>query len=288
MDGDEIAVNECKPIIRAFLLSWKSPLDKDPNFVTALGRGLDILRCFTPEKQELGTTEIARMTGMAQSTVWRLCYTLSKYGCLTPGRSPDRLRVGAGVLLLGHAAVLHDGIAQAALPLLKQLADEFDASVSLAERHGTHMIIVQRSEAPNIVKVDLHIGSSLSIGQSSLGLAYLSAIDTETRAPLMKLLKAENPEYWDEIQKDITSAQSEYSTAGYVFNLGRSHKDINAVGVPVISPDGTHVMAITCGGVRSSMTRDKLAGKVAPALKVVASKIALMLGSPSAAPAQRR
>lgn len=256
-------------------------MDKNPNFVTALGRGLDVLRCFTPEKQELGTTEIARMTGLAQSTVWRLCYTLSSYGCLVPGRSPDRLRVGAGVLLLGHAAVLHGGIAEVALPLLKKLADEFDASVSLGERHGTEMIIVQRSEAPNIVKVDLHIGSSLGLGQSSIGLAYLSAIDKKKRAQLMSLLEAAHPKDWRTIEKNIATAQAEYEKLGYVFNLGRSHKDINAVGVPVISPDGTHIMALTCGGVLSSMTRDKLANKVAPALKVLASTMAPMLGSRS-------
>ena len=180
--------------------------------------------------------------------------------------------------------MFHGGIAEVALPLLKKIADEFDASVSLGERHGTEMIIVQRSEAPNILKVDLHIGSSLGLGQSSLGLAYLSAIDRKTRLQLMSLLEAAHPKNWRTIEKDIATALLEFEKLGYVFNLGRSHKDINAVGVPVISPYGTHVMALTCGGVRSSMTRDKLANKVAPALKALASTLAPMLGSRNVEP----
>ena len=55
-------------------------MKEDRQFVTALSRGLEVLRCFTAERVELGTTEIARLTSMPQPTVWRLCYTLSKLG----------------------------------------------------------------------------------------------------------------------------------------------------------------------------------------------------------------
>ena len=262
--------------------------EKDPNFVTALARGLDVLRCFNPDRQELGTTEIARLTGLAQSTVWRLCYTLSQYGCLTPGRTPDRLRIGAGVLLLGHAAVTHTGLAEVALPLMQKLANSFDASCSLAERHRASMVIVQRAEAPNIVKVNLHIGSGLDIVSSSLGLSWLAALPAAQRKPVLEELKRANAGDWPRIKADIDEAQKDYERLGCVFNLGKSHADINAVGVPVVSLDGQHVMALTCGGARSRLTRETLLKKVAPALKELAGEIAPLLFFGGSAKAKHR
>lgn len=50
--------------------------EEDRQFVASLAKGLEVLRCFTPARPELGTSEIARLTGMPQPTVWRLCYTL--------------------------------------------------------------------------------------------------------------------------------------------------------------------------------------------------------------------
>ncbi|CAN5889472.1 IclR family transcriptional regulator [soil metagenome] len=248
--------------------------NKDPKFVTALARGLEVLRCFDAERQELGTTEIARMTGLAQSTVWRLCYTLSTLGYLVPGRSADRLRIGAGVLMLGHAAITHTSISEFALPLMKALADTFELSVSLGERYRDGMVIVQRSEAVGILRVNLHIGASLDLLNSSLGWAYLAAIDASQREAILSELKARSPEGWDKKDADIQQALKEYRRLGYVSNLGKSHRDINAIGVPVISTDGRRVMALTCGGSRSHLTKEKIVSAVAPELLALAATLA--------------
>lgn len=250
---------------------------KDPRFVTALARGLDVLRCFTSERQELGTTEIARLTGLAQSTVWRLCYTLSALGYLVPGRSPDRLRIGAGVLLLGHALITHTGIADFAEPLMKELADRYGLSVSLGERYQDRMVIVQRSEARGILSVNLHVGSSLDIANSSLGWAYLAGIGEEARAKLLGELRAQEPKAWRARATDIDDAIHSFGEHGFVFNLGKSHPDINAIGAPVVSADGQHVLALTCGGGRSQITKEKLEKEIAPELLALAAKLAPMV-----------
>src|SRR4029077_19838606 len=65
----------------------------DRQFVTALGRGLDILQCFTPATPELGTSQLARMTGLPQPTVWRLCHTMTELGFLVQAPDQDRLRL---------------------------------------------------------------------------------------------------------------------------------------------------------------------------------------------------
>ena len=89
----------------------KSASSRDPKvtadrqFVTALGRGLAVLRCFDATRTQLGTTEIAQMTNLPQPTVWRLCYTLQQLGYLMQAPDSDKLRIGMAVLGLGQYAL---------------------------------------------------------------------------------------------------------------------------------------------------------------------------------------
>ena len=42
--------------------------ENDRQFITALARGLELLRCFTPKHQHLGNQELAQMTGLPKPT----------------------------------------------------------------------------------------------------------------------------------------------------------------------------------------------------------------------------
>ena len=56
--------------------------EKDRQFVTALARGLELLRCFTPRENVLGNQDLARKTGLPKPTVTRLTHTLMRLGYL--------------------------------------------------------------------------------------------------------------------------------------------------------------------------------------------------------------
>ena len=60
----------------------RAAVHNDRKFVTALARGLEVLRVFTPTEGLLGNGEIAERTGLPKPTVSRLTYTLTKLGYL--------------------------------------------------------------------------------------------------------------------------------------------------------------------------------------------------------------
>ena len=248
----------------------------DRHYVTALARGLDVLRCFTPERVELGSTEIARAIGLSQSTVWRLCYTLQKAGYLLPGRDPEKLRVSPRVLSLGCGSVCQTGLVEAALPSMEEIARRFDASVSIATPDGLDMIIVGRAVAPTVLKLNFQVGSALAMERSALGYAYLAAIDDETRDPLLAQIEAKSSD-WPTARTRIGRALRSYRENGYVLGMRHYHADVNALGVPIVSPDGRRVMAMNCGGATSVMTPQVLEGEVANAMKSLASELSIML-----------
>jgi DNA-binding IclR family transcriptional regulator len=250
---------------------------KDRQFVTALARGVDVMRCFTPARPELGTTEIAELIGLPQSTVWRLCYTLQRLGLLVPGRDPQRLRPGYGLLSLGYATLVKGDVAEAATPAMREIAERFGVAVSLAARDRDSMVIVARAEAPTILRLALSVGSALPIATSALGWAWLSGLPEQERRQTLARLRRSAGAAWADQAPDIEAALAHHAREGFVFNLRRFHPDVNAIGVPVVAPGGRRVMALNCGGAVSVATRERLAGPIATALKALAARLAPVL-----------
>lgn len=235
------------------------------------------MRCFNSEHRELGSTEIARMLGLSQSTVWRLCYTLQKAGYLEPGFDPEKLRVSPGVLALGCEALSHGGIAEVALPRITDIANRFEASVSVAGRDQLSMRILARASAPTMLRLNFHVGSALHIERSALGAAYIAALPDVERQKLLQELQQARPDSWSAHRRYLDEAIDLYRKRGYVLNLRRYDPDVNALGVAIVSPNGRHVMAMNCGGASSVMTRAKLEAPIAQAMQELAVDLSTML-----------
>lgn len=131
---------------------------EDRQFVTALARGLAVLRAFSSDRRELGSSQIARLTNLPQPTVWRLCKTLLDEGYLLPTASGEKFQLSPALLSLGHSALSSVPIAEIARPSMQIIADRFDAGVSLGIRDGTAMLLVQRCQGAQATLVlNLHV-----------------------------------------------------------------------------------------------------------------------------------
>lgn len=244
---------------------------EDRQFVTALARGLDILRSFDASHVELGTMDLAHITGLPQPTVWRLCHTLVKCGFLTPSPNGDKLRIGAPVLGLGYAALSMMGFDEIVRQEMHQLAVDFDSAVSLATPDRLDMLIVQRARGNGMLLVNLHIGSRLPISTSSFGWAYIASLPAAARQSLLKRLASAHGEDWPQLEKNITDGIRKFNENGFVINSGSYHREINAIAVPIIS--GKETLVINCGAPAAVLPVTKMKREVAPRLLQLADTI---------------
>lgn len=111
----------------------------------------------------------------------------------------------------------------------------------------------------------------------NMGAAYMAALPDAERESLLQDLEQAHPENWKEHRRYLDEAVAMYREHGYVLNLRRYHPDVNALGVAIVSPNGRHVMAMNCGGASSVMTREKLEGPVAQAMRELAADLSTML-----------
>jgi DNA-binding IclR family transcriptional regulator len=252
--------------------------EKDRQFVTALARGLDVLRCFTRATPALGTAEIARLTGLAQPTVWRLCYTLIQEGYLVQTDRGGKLRPGISVLGLGQAAIASMPIAELARADMQVLASRFQCAVSLGMRDGHYMVYLQRMQGSQIILRDLEVGSRVPLSSSATGWAYLAGLPADERESVFKELREIEKKRWPLLLPKIKQSIAEYERIGYIINKGSLHEQINAVAVPIMSEDGSVLLSLSAGGI-SLVFDDATLVKVGTELKRLADRFSSTLAT---------
>jgi DNA-binding IclR family transcriptional regulator len=239
----------------------------DRQYVTALARGLEILRCFSAKRPELGTTDIAALTGLPQPTVWRLCHTLLKAGYLAPARSSDKLRIGVGVLSLGYEAIGAIDIGELAQREMQTVADDFQSAVSLAVPDRLDMVIVKRAQSNSRLVVNLYVGSRLPIGASTTGWAYLAVIPQNQRAQLLHRLEAQyGRREWSAKWQKASAAIKTYHKTGYILSGGSYDPEINAIAIPIQPDGGSQFFALTCGAPAAVIPVKTFQVEIAPRL----------------------
>ncbi len=245
---------------------------RDPQFVTALARGLRILRCFDARHPVLGTSEIARLTGLPQPTVWRLCHTLIQEGYLVQQERKDKLRPGIPILGLGYSAIASMPIGELAHTTMNTLAMRYQGTVSLGVRDGANMIYIQRCEGSQIILRDLVVGSRIPVMTSATGWAWLAGLDADMRAATLSELARLDPDNHARMIDRFHDAMRQFERTGFIINKASLHPQINAVGVPVVSEDGAVVMGLSSGGI-NQLFDDTTLNELAKALLTLAGEL---------------
>jgi DNA-binding IclR family transcriptional regulator len=246
--------------------------------VSALERGISVLRCFSQDQPVLGYADIARITGIPRPTVNRLVATLQATGMLKPAPTADRFTLGPAVLTLARVFLVCLDVRAVARPRMQAMAEAVGASVYLAVRDGMEMVLIEACRpGSSILSPRFDVGSRAPLPNSALGRAYLSALDERRRTQLVDSLRLLRGPEWDLVGPAMERAIDEAQRLGYCLSLGEFHHEINSVSVPLIGPDG-EIMALNCGGAAYVFTEERLRQEFAPRLRGIAQDIARDIG----------
>jgi DNA-binding IclR family transcriptional regulator len=232
----------------------------DRQFVTALARGLDILRCFDRPKLELTVSEIARRVGLTQPTAWRLCYTLIECGFLVRSPSGAALRIGAPAITLGYAATQGLDAPAVALPYMQRILDQSGGSVTLSLRQGGEIMAIEQVNGDFVVR-NQRVGWRAPLDTVSSGLAVLAALPEAERDAAIGLLVFANADRRQRHLDRIQTATEAFRRHGVVRLDGILDGQYTAVAVPLFETDTAPAAqwALTCGGLTGRWTDAGLA-----------------------------
>ena len=274
------------PIGAAKTKKTKPSRKRAPDTVSALVRGIEVLRCFQAGSSALSNGDIARRTGIPKPTVTRLVATLVSLGYLKQLRVTETYALGAGVLSLAEAFLSGLDVRSRARPHMMDLAESADASVYLAVRNGLDMVLIETCRSPStMLRSRVNVGSRLALATAASGRAYLAALGDPEREALFAQMRAAHGARWDEYAAGLDRALKDAAARGYALSAGEWHPDINTIAVPLLAAEG-ELMALTCGGPAFAFPVDRLRKSIAPRLLETANAIAREIGGtvPIAAP----
>jgi DNA-binding IclR family transcriptional regulator len=240
--------------------------------MSALARGLDVLRCFGPRDRWLATQDIVRRTGLAKPTVSRVVYTLTQLGHLRYSSALRKYALGNAALSLGYAALAQNDIRRISRPAMQALSEQTSAAVhlSIRDRHSMIIIDTYRNSASFVVE----LGSRVPIATTSIGRAFVCTLPPAQREELLGELRAARPEEWPQTRKKFELAQREFEEHGYCLGIGDWRRDVNGIAVPLLIDDGvSDPVVFSCSGAAFQLTPEVLRRDIGPRLLTIVGNV---------------
>ena len=239
-----------------------------PDFITALARGLDVLRCFRHGVAALGNLDLARLTGLPKPTISRITYTLTELGYLRYHPDTGKYSPGYGVLALGFGLLAGLEVRALAKVSMTDLARETGGAVALGAFDGDAMTYVEAIHGSSALYLRLPVGYRATL-DSAMGRAYLASLPVHECDAVIARLDQAAP-----AADAIARARAELNQTGCCFAIGEWQSGINAVAVPFTSITGEGVFVMSCGGPASLLEASHLRERVAPALLAAVAGLA--------------
>jgi IclR family transcriptional regulator, pca regulon regulatory protein len=148
-----------------------------PDFIEALARGLDVLRCFSSEQPQMSLSQVAQSADLARPTARRILLTLEELGYVRASNGVFTLM--PKVLELGMAYIGALGLWDMARPHLEELVRQTGESSSMAQLDGSDIIYVARVAVPKLIALRVDVGTRFPAMRTSQGKVLLAALPPE-------------------------------------------------------------------------------------------------------------
>lgn len=249
----------------------------DRQFVVALHRGLEILRCFQPAGTPLDDAELARRSGLPKAAVGKLTHTLNRLGYLDAVGDSGAWRLGIAILGLGYGNVSGLRIAEAVQPFMDEVARAAGEGimVALGRQEDLSMVHLACTRTAGMVTLQMNVGSRISLARSSMGRAYMAALaEDELDDTFAQLLAKYGSDRWPPLRDSIERSLADVRQHGFCVNLGDWRPDVHSVAVPFrIAESDMPALAFNCGGPAYLLPRERLEQDLGPRLVEMVTRI---------------
>ena len=245
---------------------------EQPDFVTALARGLAVIRVFGCDRPRMTLADIAKRVSLPRATVRRSLITLATLGYVeTDGR---HFALTPKILVLGNSYLMSSPLPRAAQPMLERLAMTTRESCWAAILDEDDVLLVAGARTNRLLPAGLSVGSRLPAFCTALGRVLLAGNpDERLNAFLARLApQAFTPRTVTEaaaIRRAILAARQE----GFAISDGEVETGLCSIAVPVIDPSGRTVAALNATAPAGRVRRNEIMERFLPLLREAANEL---------------
>ena len=186
----------------------------------------------------VGVTELSKILGIPKTSVQRVLYTLQGAGWVREaGGEITRWTLTSLMFLLTQKGDWQNTLRRAALPAMEKIRLATQETVHLAIQERDTIIIIDRLESPQAVRVNLDLGQIAPLVASANGKAILSTWPRDEVEALVSrnLTQHTNSTILDPAQ--LLANIEEARQRGYATNAEEWREGVAAVSAPIVQGD---------------------------------------------------
>jgi DNA-binding IclR family transcriptional regulator len=245
--------------------------------ITALQRGLSLLRLFGESPRGLTAKQVAGLSRLPVSTVHRFLANLVSAGFLSCD-GEGHYHLGIACFALGQAALGQLDIRHLSLPYLRELNQQTRETIHLTVRHGLSAVYVEKLDSPEPLRIHSRIGAAVPLYCTAVGKVMLAYLPQEERERVLaelqvKRLTANTVGNLQELETELYRVRKN----GYACDLEEHEMHIRCVAAPIWDHTGSvqSSLSITAPVVRMPVNRLR---QLAPLIQAAGLHISRELG----------
>jgi IclR family pca regulon transcriptional regulator len=216
----------------------------DPDFVTALARGLAVLLALSDKRRRMSIAQVSHRTGIPRAAARRSLHTLSKLGFVAADDA-RRFYLRPRVLSFSHGYLSASPLAVLAQPILDRLSESLREACSLAVLDGEEIVYLARSSSSRIMSPALNVGRRLPAYCTSIGLVMLAHLpQDELNDYLARVRFHPYTEYTVNSVEKLLPLLTTIRESGFAFASQLMELRLCTFAVPVRDAGGNYVAGI--------------------------------------------
>jgi DNA-binding IclR family transcriptional regulator len=213
--------------------------------MSSLGKGMDILGCFSGDGPELRVTEVARRLALPKSTVTRLCKEMVEAGLLDQHPDSRAYRPGPLAFQLGSLYKRHVRLLDLVEDQLRALVERFGLTGYIGALDDTDVVVLRVRQGSYPVRMVFDVGYRLPAFCTAIGRALLARWDDSAvlaaHPPVMRHAPAGLTLEVEELLRDLAEVRAK----GWVEAANHTLPGFGAVGASVGMPGGEPPLAFS-------------------------------------------
>jgi DNA-binding IclR family transcriptional regulator len=248
--------------------------------VPSVSRALNILELLAQSQRGLTLSDISRKLGLPKSSTHVLIKTLEGSGYLKSSRSSGKFCFGLKLVSLSNMALENLDLREQARPFLQDLMVRTGLTVHLAILEGAEAVIIEKIEAPGMLRLATWVGRRLDANSSGVGKALLAFAGEENPTHRFARPLARHNKNTISSPERLARELRKVRELGYAFEDEEGEIGFRCIGAPIYDSGNRAVAAISIAGTTSQISNERVA-KLASLVKATAGQVSARLGSSS-------
>ena len=251
--------------------------------IKSIDKAMGILRELYRASRPMRVSELAKNLELTPSVVSRIVSTLARGGLVDHDEETNRIQLGLGLALLGHAALGRRKLDYIAIPVMAQLSEQFREYISLSRLVEGRVVMV-RGGPVEVMRQDTFITAVVPVHASAPGKLLVA---WQPESALLALLEARGMDAYT--PNTITSMRqfkdelAKIRREQFALDDEELVPGLRHAAAPIFDHDGNVIAALSAGGPRAKLNEEEVR-RLRGALTNAGQQISRQLGYPTAAP----